>query len=90
MTGAESGVERVTRDKLQQTYANFFSITASEEEVLLEFGMRKVENPKEVEMLQRIIVGPPFAHRIMKVLDGVVSRLPGGEAAIAKKEGGAG
>ncbi|MCD6415709.1 MAG: DUF3467 domain-containing protein [Planctomycetes bacterium] len=56
------------RSQMTQTYCNVMSIVRSEEEVLLEFGMRRVDEPGVVDVLQRIVMSVPHAYRVRDAL----------------------
>ncbi len=59
---------RYDRSKMNQTYCNFLRIQSSPDEVLFDFGIRKVEDPNEIEVLQRIITSHAHAARMRDAL----------------------
>lgn len=71
------------RTRMQQTYANFLVLFSTDEEILLDFGMRKAEAPGEVEVLQRIVLSLPHARRVR---DALATHLDKVDAAMGAKE----
>lgn len=56
------------RTNMKQIYANVAAVISTPGEVLLEFGMRDVDNLNQVDVLQRIVISSAHAIRLRDAL----------------------
>jgi Protein of unknown function (DUF3467) len=63
---------------LNTTYANFFRVTGTFEEIVLDFGLHTgailPQGPEPVRLAQRLILSFPTAKRLLAALEVAVSR----------------
>lgn len=77
------------RSEMHQYFSNLISVTSTEEEVMIDFGTRDVEQLNHVKMAARVVLTPGHAARFLATLaKNLKSRAEEAEKAGEEEEGG--